>query len=263
MCIGGSTQEEADEGAVLLIWAGNPRGALKRAHKHLHSSHATVPALRRSRDGESSSPRIQATLRQLKSVVLQNAVRNVHAAMSFGSLHNRLTTDVACTCSSPRSHVLGRSYKVSERGIRQHWRIEATSLRQFNGNGSLTSVTTPHSGYHFDGSRDRFFEGWYWKVFAISTNGIMQQRAHVIVSYCRLQAKATWPSFEVHIGPCHCPIFQHIRGGSPGCDCAQVSLGGPGESFAFIYSIEDPKGNTQTGGVGAQACTCVPCLTLL
>ncbi|EIE26754.1 tocopherol cyclase [Coccomyxa subellipsoidea C-169] len=125
--------------------------------------------------------------------------------MSFGSLHNRLTTDVACTCSSPRSHVLGRSYKVSERGIRQHWRIKATSLRQFNGDGSLTSVTTPHSGYHFDGSRDRFFEGWYWKV----------------------------------------------------------SLGGPGESFAFIYSIEDPKGNTQTGGVGAQACTSVPWLTLL
>lgn len=36
----------------------------------------------------------------------------------------------------------------------------------------------------------------------------------------------------------------------------QVSLEGPGESFAFIYSIEDPKGNTQTGGVGAQVQTC-------
>lgn len=34
--------------------------------------------------------------------------------------------------------------------------------------------------------------------------------------------------------------------------CAQVSVGDAGESFAFIYSIEDPKGNTQSGGVGAQ-----------
>lgn len=26
------------------------------------------------------------------------------------------------------------------------------------------SLRTPHSGYHWDGNRDQFFEGWYWKV---------------------------------------------------------------------------------------------------
>eukprot|EP00951_Prasinocladus_malaysianus_P040454 scaffold465453_cov37-Prasinocladus_malaysianus.AAC.1 len=26
------------------------------------------------------------------------------------------------------------------------------------------AVRTPHSGYHFDGRPERFFEGWYFKV---------------------------------------------------------------------------------------------------
>lgn len=26
------------------------------------------------------------------------------------------------------------------------------------------AIPTPHSGYHFDGSDRRFFEGWYFKV---------------------------------------------------------------------------------------------------
>ncbi len=29
---------------------------------------------------------------------------------------------------------------------------------------SAESLRTPHSGYHWDGIRDQFFEGWYWKV---------------------------------------------------------------------------------------------------
>jgi hypothetical protein len=37
----------------------------------------------------------------------------------------------------------------------------AASGRQLSG-----LVATPHSGYHFDGSNRRFFEGWYWKVTA-------------------------------------------------------------------------------------------------
>ncbi|KAG2447103.1 hypothetical protein HYH02_007852 [Chlamydomonas schloesseri] len=56
------------------------------------------------------------------------------------------------------------------------------------------SVTTPHSGYHFDGLPRRFFEGWYWKV----------------------------------------------------------QLPESGQSFALIYSIEDPLGNTPQAGVGLQ-----------
>jgi tocopherol cyclase len=56
-------------------------------------------------------------------------------------------------------------------------------------------VAPPHSGYHFDGSARRFFEGWYWKV--------------------------TDPK--------------------------------SGQSFALIYSIEDPgDGASGVRGVGAQ-----------
>jgi len=41
-------------------------------------------------------------------------------------------------------------------GIRQN--------RIFRGNSFREDVTTPHKGYHFDGSSRRFFEGWYWRV---------------------------------------------------------------------------------------------------
>ena len=59
---------------------------------------------------------------------------------------------------------------------------------------NLAGVQTPHSGYHFDGTDRRFFEGWYFRV--------------------------TMPE--------------------------------SGESFALIYSVEDPLGNTPISGVGAQ-----------
>jgi len=48
--------------------------------------------------------------------------------------------------------------------LRRHTRLAplgAASGRQLPG-----LVTTPHSGYHYDGSSRRFFEGWYWKVTA-------------------------------------------------------------------------------------------------
>ena len=41
-----------------------------------------------------------------------------------------------------------------------------------------------------------------------------------------------------------------------------MSIGEAGESFAFIYSVEDPKGNTQSGGVGAQVRAFVPDLAV-
>lgn len=56
------------------------------------------------------------------------------------------------------------------------------------------SLQTPHSGYHWDGSSRRFFEGWYYRV--------------------------TLP------------------------DC--------GQTFAFMYSIEDPIGGTPYSGGAAQ-----------
>ncbi|KAK9835048.1 hypothetical protein WJX81_007145 [Elliptochloris bilobata] len=69
-------------------------------------------------------------------------------------------------------------------------RINCAALHQSA--GQLRS--TPHSGYHYDGRKGRFFEGWYFKV----------------------------------------------------------TLPGEGQSFALIYSIEDPAGNTAQSGVGAQ-----------
>ncbi|MGH1396926.1 MAG: tocopherol cyclase family protein [Trichormus sp.] len=58
----------------------------------------------------------------------------------------------------------------------------------------LPSTQTPHSGYHWDGTSRRFFEGWYYRV--------------------------TLP------------------------DC--------GQTFAFMYSIEDPIGNQAYSGGAAQ-----------
>lgn len=55
-------------------------------------------------------------------------------------------------------------------------------------------LQTPHSGYHWDGSRDRFFEGWYYRV----------------------------------------------------------TLPDSGETFAFMYSIEDPSGGQRYSGGSAQ-----------
>jgi len=55
-------------------------------------------------------------------------------------------------------------------------------------------LQTPHSGYHWDGSSDRFFEGWYYRV--------------------------TLPEL--------------------------------GETFAFMYSIEDPSGGSPYSGGAAQ-----------
>lgn len=56
------------------------------------------------------------------------------------------------------------------------------------------SLQTPHSGYHWDGSDRRFFEGWYYRV----------------------------------------------------------TLPAVGETFAFMYSIEDPIGGKPCSGGGAQ-----------
>jgi len=64
----------------------------------------------------------------------------------------------------------------------------------FNLTRQLNSLQTPHSGYHWDGSNRRFFEGWYYRV--------------------------TLPQEK--------------------------------QTFAFMYSIEDPIGNQPHSGGGAQ-----------
>ncbi|NEP17157.1 MAG: tocopherol cyclase [Leptolyngbya sp. SIO4C1] len=60
--------------------------------------------------------------------------------------------------------------------------------------GNVISLQTPHSGYHWDGSARRFFEGWYFRV--------------------------TLPTY--------------------------------GQSFAFMYSIDDPAGGMPQSGGAAQ-----------
>ena len=63
-----------------------------------------------------------------------------------------------------------------------------------NSPSKLKTLETPHSGYHWDGSSRRFFEGWYYRI--------------------------TLPT--------------------------------RGQSFAFMYSIEDPKGGQPYSGGAAQ-----------
>ncbi len=63
-----------------------------------------------------------------------------------------------------------------------------------NVSGSTQPLQTPHSGYHWDSSDRRFFEGWYYRV----------------------------------------------------------TLSDIGQTFAFMYSIEDPQGGTATSGGAAQ-----------
>jgi tocopherol cyclase len=58
----------------------------------------------------------------------------------------------------------------------------------------LKTIQTPHSGYHWDGSSRRFFEGWYYRI-----------------------------TLPIH-----------------------------GQSFAFMYSIEDPRGGQPYSGGTAQ-----------
>ncbi|MEB3310786.1 MAG: tocopherol cyclase family protein [Snowella sp.] len=68
------------------------------------------------------------------------------------------------------------------------------NLLSVTGKDCYNSLQTPHSGYHWDGKSDRFFEGWYFRV--------------------------TLPEIA--------------------------------ESFAFMYSIEDPIGDQAHSGGAAQ-----------
>eukprot|EP00803_Ostreobium_quekettii_P009211 evm.model.scf_772EXC.8 EVM.evm.TU.scf_772EXC.8 scf_772EXC:60971-64254(+) len=85
----------------------------------------------------------------------------------------------------------GRGGAISKGGLGAS---ERSSIAARAVAGRRGAVTTPHSGYHWDGTDRRFFEGWYFKV--------------------------TIPEEK--------------------------------DSFALIFSIEDPAGNGGTPGVGAQ-----------
>jgi hypothetical protein len=85
---------------------------------------------------------------------------------------------------------------------------------------------TPHSGYHFDGSGRRFFEGWC--VHSLPFSFGLQRGSH------SMQEKRT---------SCWGPWARRYW---------RVTLPGDGQSFALIYSIENPQGNLPYSGVGAQ-----------
>ena len=95
-----------------------------------------------------------------------------------------------------------------------------------------TRRLTPHSGYHFDGSGRRFFEGWYFKA-----------------------RPCDWsPS-------CVCLLCSTYRCLSLAAVCKQrnalqLTLPGQGQSFAFIYSVADPAGSNKFSSTAAQARLC-------
>uniref|UniRef100_A0A061SAE0 Tocopherol cyclase n=1 Tax=Tetraselmis sp. GSL018 TaxID=582737 RepID=A0A061SAE0_9CHLO len=98
------------------------------------------------------------------------------------------------TCRLPTSNTKVARKKVFEQSLFRRVDCGATTERSLSSIPALDKFRTPHSGYHFDGRTDRFFEGWYFKV--------------------------------------HIPELQ--------------------ESFALIYSIEDPLGNSRLSATGAQ-----------
>ena len=74
-------------------------------------------------------------------------------------------------------------------------------------------LQTPHSGYHWDGTSNRFFEGWYYRV--------------------------TLPN-NASVAP---------RGREPAVAKPGASSG---QTFAFMYSIDDPIGGKPYSGGAAQ-----------
>ncbi len=96
---------------------------------------------------------------------------------------------------------------------------------------------TPHSGYHFDGSNRRFFEGWYFKVCSSSLTIIVHE---ALSDSRRVQAL---------------PLGLVPPRGNYRC-AAQVTLPGSGQSFALIYSVADPAGSNRLSSTAAQARLC-------
>jgi len=59
----------------------------------------------------------------------------------------------------------GRNPQKQQRACSRRQALSATS------DASMTEVTTPHSGYHYNGAKRRFFEGWYFKVSVLRFEG--------------------------------------------------------------------------------------------
>jgi hypothetical protein len=78
-----------------------------------------------------------------------NASRVPHASSS------RPRRRVTAAAAARGNHSRGRRVRAA---------AAAAASSSFGGRPAPADVLTPHSGYHFDGSSRRFFEGWYFKV---------------------------------------------------------------------------------------------------
>lgn len=100
-----------------------------------------------------------------------------HLSMFANTLHVRLSLPVRssvhshpscfpslCHRSSSSQKPLGSTRKFPK-GTRACISASAASA-------GITEVSTPHSGYHYNGAKRRFFEGWYFKVSLTKTSAV-------------------------------------------------------------------------------------------
>lgn len=94
---------------------------------------------------------------------LENIYSDLYGTCALNAMNSPSTsyTVAAERCIWQRLH----RCPLSDRHRRQHRHLNVVN-RFSNGNGVPFVNTTPHSGYHYDGFRQRFFEGWYWKVLS-------------------------------------------------------------------------------------------------
>ena len=61
----------------------------------------------------------------------------------------------------PRSLHASASHRCP---LRRSAKVQATAAEENTRQQPRVGAVTPHSGYHYDGSNRRFFEGWYFNV---------------------------------------------------------------------------------------------------
>lgn len=73
---------------------------------------------------------------------------------------------------------------------------------------SASEVLTPHSGYHFDGTNRRFFEGWYFKV---RQQGLKLCRTRVFNNISAFSPPCSCTALWVKNSPCLCVLASSPR----------------------------------------------------
>ena len=183
-----------------------------------------------------------------------------------------LVTSLPCVVGESRCAAPAR-VQICSRPRRRACRARAAASGYGNSSGSAGSsselaeawrrVRPPHSGYHWDGTPRRFFEVHMVLGGLCRQPGVACRWASVplaaALSVMHRPIPAGMPTpccaglavlqaLAAHI-LCHLlsPITPHLQGWY-----FKVTLPGDGQSFALIYSIEDPAGGNRCAGVGAQ-----------